>query len=216
MLLSLRDLKGYAVMAEDGEAGTVVDVFFEDDSWMISDLIVDTGRVFHGRKVLIPIEKCTKPDGKSKQIPVTITKAIVKDSAGISTKIPISKQKELEEIEASPAPSNPAHLRSIQEVLDYTIQATDGTIGHVEDFIFEDDTWKLRYLVVDTRKWLMGKKVLIGIDWFDHIDWNESKFYLNHTKENIKNSPEFDPATPINRKVEEILYDYHGRPHYWN
>ena len=213
MLLSLKDLKGYKVVATDGDAGSVADFFFEDDSWRISEIVVDTGKLLLGRKVLISPEKFGHPDGKNEQLPANISKAVVKDSAGISTKLPLSQRKE--ELGAPLPPHENSHLRSAEEVLGYTIQATDGEIGHVEDFIFEDGSWKIRYLVVDTRKWLMGGKVLVGTDWFDRIDWSEAKFYLNHKKEDIKNSPDYDPSEPINRKMEEILYDYHGRPHYW-
>ena len=215
MLLSLKDLKDYKVMAVDGEAGSVVDFFFEDENWTVSDIIVDTGKFLSGRKVLISPEKFGKPDGKNQHFPANVTKSTVKDSAGISTKLPISKQREQEKEGIPPASHDNPHLQSTEEVLGYTIQATDGEIGHVEDFILDDETWKIRYLVVDTRKWLMGGKVLIGPDWFDHIDWSESKFYLNRKREDIKNSPEYDPSEPINRKMEEVLYDYHGRPHYW-
>jgi len=216
MLRSLNELAGYKVIATDGDAGSVADFFFEDENWAISDVVIDTGKVFRGRKVLISPEKVGKPDGKNMQFPVNITKTVVRDSAGVSTKVPISQQKG-EEGQSTPpvSPQNP-HLRSADEVTEYAIQATDGEIGHVEDFIVEDDSWKIRYLVVDTRKWLMGKKVLIGTDWFDRIDWSESKFYLDHKREDIKNCPEYDPNEPINRKTEEILYDYHGRPHYWS
>ena len=107
------------------------------------------------------------------------------------------------------------HLRSSEEVMGYDIQATDDSIGHVEDFIFEDDTWIIRYMVVDTRNWLPGKKVLVSPEWIKRVDWAKSKVFVNMDRETIKNGPEYDPAEPVNRTYEIQLYDYYGRPAYW-
>jgi len=115
----------------------------------------------------------------------------------------------------SEAPSGDDHLRSVHEVTDYRIQATDDEVGHVEDFIADDKTWLIQYVVVDTRNWLPGKKVLISPSWMDSIDWKERKVSVNLTREQVKASPEFDPLLPINRAYEERLYDFYGRPKYW-
>jgi uncharacterized protein YrrD len=108
------------------------------------------------------------------------------------------------------------HLRSTKEISGYHIQATDGEIGHVHDFIMDDEDWTVRYIVVDTRNWLPGRKVLIAPDWVDAVDWNERKVHVALTKEGVKDSPEFDPEAPVNRQYEETLYDYYGRPKYWS
>lgn len=107
------------------------------------------------------------------------------------------------------------HLRSSDEVKGYRIHASDGEIGHVEDFILEDEEWRIRYLVVDTGKWLPGKKVLVAPMWIKDILWADSMVVVNLTKEEIENSPPYSPELPINRDYEEVLYDYYGRPKYW-
>ncbi|MCJ7685043.1 MAG: PRC-barrel domain-containing protein [Desulfobacteraceae bacterium] len=107
------------------------------------------------------------------------------------------------------------YLRSATEVMGYHIQATDDEIGHVEDFIFDDETWTIRYMVVDTRNWLPGRKVLVTPDWIDSVDWEESKVRVDLTSEEVKNSPEYDPSAPVNREYELRLYDFYGRPKYW-
>jgi uncharacterized protein YrrD len=108
------------------------------------------------------------------------------------------------------------HLRSTQEVAGYSIQATDDEIGHVEDFIIDDETWAIRYMVVDTRNWWPGKKVLVAPQWITEVSWAESKVYVDLPRETIKNGPEYDPSTLINREYEARLYDYYGRPAYWD
>jgi hypothetical protein len=107
------------------------------------------------------------------------------------------------------------HLRSTREVIGYHIQARDGEIGHVEDLIVEDEIWFIRYLVIDTRNWLPGRKVLVAPAWAEQVNWVERRVYLDLSRETVKNSPEFDPSMPVNREYEVRLYDYYGRPKYW-
>jgi hypothetical protein len=107
------------------------------------------------------------------------------------------------------------HLRSVDEVTGYRIQANDGGIGHVEDFIVDDFAWVIRYLVVDTRNWLPGRKVLLTPDMIDAVRWDDQTVHVHLTRAQIKKSPEYDPAAPINREYETRLYDYYGRPSYW-
>ncbi len=107
------------------------------------------------------------------------------------------------------------HLRSVKEVTGYHIAAMDGEIGHVEDFILDDETWSLRYMVVDTRNWLPGRKVLVSPTWVDEFDWSEDIAVVSLTQEEIRESPPFDPGEPINREYEGRLFDFYGRPVYW-
>ncbi|MBN1310426.1 MAG: PRC-barrel domain-containing protein [Anaerolineae bacterium] len=107
------------------------------------------------------------------------------------------------------------HLRSMIEVLGYNIQARDGEIGHVEDFIIEDDVWSIYYMIVDTHNWLPGKKVLVSLQWIEDVSWAERAVSVDLQRETIKGCPEFDPSTPVNRAYELVLYDYYGKPRYW-
>jgi hypothetical protein len=113
-------------------------------------------------------------------------------------------------------PEEETHLRSVKEVTGYQILATDGDIGHVEDFIVEDKLWLLQYLVVDTRNFLPGgRKVLVAPAWVNSVDWVGRSVSVDLSVDAVKNSPEYDPSEPVNRAYETRLYDYHGRPHYW-
>jgi len=114
----------------------------------------------------------------------------------------------------TPSPGNP-DLRSMREVAGYSIHATDGHIGHVEDFIIGDEEWAVRYMVVDTRNWLPGRKVIIAPEWVTRIDWRGKVVSLGHSKEEVRESPPYDPNQPVNRQYELRLYDYYGRRKYW-
>ena len=67
---------------------------------------------------------------------------------------------------------NDPHLRSSAAVTGYHIQATDGDIGHVEDFLLDDRSWTIRFMVVDTTNWWAGEKVLIAPAWIERVDWD--------------------------------------------
>ena len=108
------------------------------------------------------------------------------------------------------------HLRSADNVEGHHIQGTDEEIGHVEDFIFDDETWALRYFVVDTRNWWPGgRKVLVATHWIDRIDWAGSLVYINLTQDQIRNSPELDPNQPLDRPAETSLHLHYGMRNYW-
>lgn len=104
---------------------------------------------------------------------------------------------------------------TLNEISGYGIAASDGEIGSVKDLIMDDEDWRARYLVVDTGKWLPGKKVLLSTDWIQACDWAESEMTVDLSRDSIKDCPEFDPSSPVSREVEERLYDFHGRPKYW-
>ena len=108
-----------------------------------------------------------------------------------------------------------SHLRSAAEVRGYHIQGSDDAIGHVDDFIVDDETWQVRYLAIDTSNWWSGKKVLVAPYWADRISWAERNVYVNMRRQAIKNSPQWNPTAGINREYETRLYDYYGRPVYW-
>jgi len=119
------------------------------------------------------------------------------------------------ETEADAQPKQDPNLRSVDEVTGYGIEASDGEIGHVEDFIIDDEEWVIRYIVVNTRNWLPGRKVLVAPDWIKDVSWDTMKVYVDITREQVEQSPVFDPARPIERSYEEELYKHYKARHYW-
>ena len=107
------------------------------------------------------------------------------------------------------------HLRSARVVSGYDIEAGDGEIGHFEDFFVSDVDWVVRYLLVDTRLWLPGRRVLISPQWIEQVDWAETAMHVDLTQAQIENSPEYDDQHPLRREYEIRLYRYYGFRGYW-
>lgn len=108
------------------------------------------------------------------------------------------------------------HLRSVKAVTGYDIGALDGEIGHVGDFVVDDEDWAIRWLVVDTGNWLLGgRKVLVSPGWVTQVSWDRRRVDVDLTRATIERSPAFDPSMSLNREYETRLYDYYGRPAYY-
>jgi hypothetical protein len=106
-------------------------------------------------------------------------------------------------------------LRSTHDVSGHYIEAADGGIGHVEDFIIDDDTWAIRYLLIDTRNWWPGKKVLVAPQWIERVSWDESTVFVNLSRETIKQSPEYTEESLLTREYETELHRHYNRQGYW-
>lgn len=106
------------------------------------------------------------------------------------------------------------HLRSVAEVTGYHIHATDGTVGHIENLLFDDASWGIRYIVVDTKNWWPGQHVLLSPYAVRRIDWADREIAIDASREVVKGSPPWDPATMIDRAYEQRLHTYYGWPGY--
>jgi hypothetical protein len=107
------------------------------------------------------------------------------------------------------------HLRSCNAVSGYHLHATDGEIGHVAGYLIDDDTWAIRYLVVDTSNWWIGHKVLVAPDWITGVDWADDTVSVSLTRDAVKNAPAYDPDLTWNRDLDLRLYGHYGREGYW-
>ncbi|MCF8211571.1 MAG: PRC-barrel domain-containing protein [Rhodoferax sp.] len=254
MLRSMQELKEYKMGATDGEVGHVTDFFFDDASWVIRYLVVETGSWLMSRRVLISPYSVLPPDWLHRRLPVRINREQVKNSPDIDTEKPVSRQHEMNyadyygypyywggsgfwgdglyipmatpdgneataretaELVALQHAKDDPHLRSCGAIIGFHIHASDGDIGHVQGMLVDEDTWALRYLVVDTSNWWGGHRVLIAPNWIDNISWVDSKVFLNLTQQAVKSSPAFDSTAELNRTLEMDLHQHYQRSAYW-
>ena len=95
------------------------------------------------------------------------------------------------------------------------VHALDGDIGSVVDFYFDDDLWTVRYVVVDTGKWLRGRLVLIPLWALHSPDWDHVRIPVRLTREQVERSPHINTHRPVSRRVEAVSLRYYGFPYYW-
>jgi uncharacterized protein YrrD len=245
MLFKAKTVKGYKLDSLDGEIGNVQEFHFDDRHWTIRYLVADTGDWLTGRQVLISPYALVTVNNEKQNIEINLTKKQIEEGPSLESDKPVSRQFEedyygyygwpmystgpyiwgfspyivrdpekWEEYTHGEKAWDP-NLRSTHEVNDYDIQAADGEIGHVEDFIIDDETWAIRYLIIDTRNWWPGKKVLVSPQWIERVSWSESKVFVNLTRENIKQSPEYTEESLLTRDYEAGLHRHYNRQGYW-
>jgi uncharacterized protein YrrD len=119
------------------------------------------------------------------------------------------------EAERKAAAEGDTHLRSVSAVTGYSIRAADGDLGHVDDVLFDDLSWAVRYLVVDTSNWWFGKHVLIAPEWITEISWPERSVVVDMTRQALKDAPPYDRAEHVDRQWELAYYGHLQQPGYW-
>jgi len=250
MLWDASAINGYAIEASDGTLGTVNDLLFDDVTWFVRWLVVDTGNWLPGRKVLLPVSALGQPDQVRRLFPVKLTMQQVKDGPDVDTDQPVSRQIEAHVYDyygwapywsggfmptsnaiATPfvtpltlaqaelpdpagdviqADESDPHLRSIAAVTGYHIDATDGEIGHVEDFLVDDATWRIHYINVDTQNWWPGEKVLISPRSVREIGWSDGLIHLDVNRQKVKDGPPYDPSITVDGAYDEKFLTYYG------
>ena len=254
MLRAASGLNGLSIAAADGDIGGIKDLYFDDLSWTVRYLVVDTGAWLPGRRVLISPMSVRGP--VADKVTVDLTQAQVRKSPPVETDKPVDRQQEealaryynhsyywegpnrwglLAYPGMPPVPSpvatdpvaqemlarernhvdgDPA-LRSARDVTGYYIAALDGDLGHVEDFLIDDHAWAIRYMVVDTRNWWPGRRVVLSPEWIKTVSWADSKVYVDLRQDEIKAAPAYDPSRAFEREYEDRLFEHHGRRKYW-
>lgn len=197
MLRSASKIIGHRLHAVDGEIGRATDFLLDEQGWFLRYMVVETGRWHANRRVLISPMGLRKAEWTSRRLVLDGTREQVRAAPVLSEDGTAPRQDEL----SSPAE---AGLHSITEVLGFGLHVTDGSVGHVEDVIVDDDTWTSPYLVVDSRSWLSGRrKVLVATERVGQIDWSDGHVDVLLPRWEIEESPEFDPTAPVYHRQDE-------------
>ena len=107
-------------------------------------------------------------------------------------------------------------IYSTKHLIGTNLEASDGKIGHIKDFYFDDENWVVRYLVANTGNWLVGKLVLLSPHSFNPLESDGETLRVNLTRNQIENSPSIDEHKPVSRQNESDYYSYYGWPAYWD
>jgi hypothetical protein len=131
---------------------------------------------------------------------------------GMGGAMPISlaSQRREEEIAEAQRNRDDVHLRSVEAVCWDHLHATDGEIGHVEDFLIDDADWSFRYLVVDTKNWWPGKKVLISPRSVKDVDWSDRLVHIDVDRQKVEAGPAYDASVTPDSAFDKKFLNYYG------
>jgi hypothetical protein len=232
MLDGASALKGFKLHCLDGELGSVMTFYFDDRYWTIRYVVANTGDWIEGRQVLISPHALTAVSRERHHISVNLTRKQIESSPSLDSAEPISRRfeksyhlyfgwprywgapftwgstpyiardDEEQRVDASGEQASDPHLRSTNAVTGYHVAAKDGEIGHVVDFLIDDETWAIRYLVVDTRNWWPGKQVMVAPKWIECLSVDQSKAFVALSRDQVKQSPAY-ASGELPRQVDD-------------
>jgi hypothetical protein len=234
----VRELVGCGVQATDGPLGRVLDVCIDEQAWVVRLLAADTGPGPADRRVLICPASVRRITWPMRRVDVALTQEEVRTSPEIDTYRSIERRHELalcvyygvpldgsgDHREGSSASNGRREsreralteaaradgpMRSARRVIGYAVHGVDGEVGALEDFLVDGSTWAVRYLVVDSRRWMPGRRVLVPPAW---VSWMATGVRVELDRSTIHRAPEYDPARPVDRAYQERLREHYGPP----
>ena len=245
MLRSTRELRQYAIAASDGVFAHVRDFYFDDESWVVRYLAIDTGEPHATRRVLMSPLAIEHTDWSQRLFKVALTQEEVRRSADVKPRGPVSRRHEQGYFDADArgrhwggggpwgagfhpdmlqtvpgvkalqeVPDDP-HLRSAEAVSRYQVGALDGEMGQVHDFLVDDHSWAIRYLVVNTSRWWFGHEVIIAPEWIDDVDWTRCTVAVDLGRQAVKDAPAYQSERPLDHEHELCTHRHYGRDGYW-
>ncbi|MCA0970737.1 PRC-barrel domain-containing protein [Halobacillus litoralis] len=233
MIHNERFIEDYTIDAEDAELGKVDAFLFDDEKWAVRYLAADTRKWLPGRKVLISPISIEKINHDANHISVHLTKEQVKESPDIDTDQPVSREQEArmnlffgwgnywgepgiwgpgfypsevvqqEMIEMTEEQSEESHVRKTSEIEGYHVRAKDGVTGKVESFLIDDETWKIRYVIVKMED--ADKKVLLPSEQIVNVSWAEQTIQTAAIKEAFNQAPAYHPDVSLTPDYEEQI-----------
>lgn len=232
MLQHASKIVGCEIVSPEGPVGKIHDIFFDEAGWVLRYIVADVGRWPGGERVLLPFAAVGMIDEGQRQAAVTLAKHDVENSPKVSTCITADEEAEAllgkfwmwtvpsvgrlpreaalvidseatsgekEEVESEVQ----SRLRSVAETLGYHIAAPDGDIGHLRDFLVDSETWQIRHLAVNAGNWLLQRNVRIPCAALESIHWADRRVHLSITRDEIRNSPEYDPGQAVEQSGTE-------------
>ena len=201
MLHSCKNLNKYSVALNDDKLGNIFDFLFSFKNWSICFIIMNRLATSGSGKAILNPFSFGAPRWGSQTWPLKIPKEQIAEFHDNDFKYSNITNDKI-----------PVDLHQVKKTIGYQIRNKNEVLGKIDDFIIDDENWSIPFIAVRLRELLFGKRVLIPAKLIERIIRNKSTALVNLTREKIKMSPEYDPATPINKRYEEVTYDFYGRP----
>ena len=236
MLRGAAEMFGWSIEAEGGEVGHLSDVYFDDRRWVVRYLVMNTHHwPIEGAVLLLP-GSVSGVDPVRRVVRTNLSRSEIAASPDVDRVRPVSRQHELELSHyygfpsyavtvgasvglAAPAafllPASPdGHLRSARAIMGYFVHALDGEVGHVEDFLVDDDTWTIRHLLVSVRRRWTLHQVLVPVGWIARVSWGARAVEVSLPGEAVRLAPTHDPTVGVSPDQEARLGRYYGPPRF--
>lgn len=239
MLRSIKELLGYRVTASDGDIGALHDFLVDEPSRDVRYLVAETGTWLNQSHVLLARAAFGDIHWPIRAFPLRLAMEQVRRSPEITWGTPLTRDQEhrlhrhyewlpywlgegwgtlpMDEPQTAAPPIPGAadpRLWHVRDLLGAIIRGTDLDLGHAHDMIVDDETWRLRSLVVNTGYWWPQSIVMIDMAQVVRFDAGTRALDIALSREQIARAPAYDEAAPVNRRHELVLYDYLGRPHH--
>lgn len=240
MFIRASDLWGFAIGAADGGVGRVHDLQVDDQRWAVRDIVVDVGHWLTGRMALIDPSVVVRADRARRTLQVALTAEQIAEAPGIDSHPAVARQRRVEPYNylgipacwgggpegRSPAlvaeeawPSTTAqirridpHLRSLQELSHYRLEASDGEAGRVKDWLVDDRSWMTQYAVVRPGSAWAGKDVLVPVRWLGPVSYSARVVHAGLDRGTVIHAPDFDAAVLPEADYETRLLGWYDHP----
>ena len=193
MYVNLNSIVGFQLQATDGAAGNVDDVFVDDVLWKVRHIAVTDAGGVGTQPASIDPESYGELDPNGKTLGVNLTRAEISGGPDVSGDPPVSLQTD---------EHGDPHLRSAREIHGYKIAALDGEAGTIDDFIVDDDQWKIHFIVVETGDWNDHRKIVVAPGMLSALDHDAKSARLDLELAKVADSPDYDPSNPITREED--------------
>lgn len=214
MLRCSTELLRYDVEASDGKIGKVADFYFDERTWKVRFIVVDTDGMFGDNLIMVQPHDVAEFRFPEETLVLSMAQSNVEEGPGQDL-FPPGSDRAPERARPEALPSNGLVLRSVEQIGSFEVTCEDGKIGYVHGLLIETANWSIRYLIVDTGHWLPGKLVLLSPLAVDQIDWEDKVVRTDVTEEGVENCPPYDIDSEISREYEAFLHDHYGWTKYW-
>ncbi|WP_026689141.1 PRC-barrel domain-containing protein [Alteribacter aurantiacus] len=237
-----RMIKPSRVIGKDKEIGSIQDLYVEERTWTVRYFVVGGGFLGEKRRFISPASVIDYSI-EEERFHVSISEQEAKESPDPDQE-PLSRTFEREfsmyynlnpywiggglwgagamprdltneaasDVESMEEEERP--LLSIDDVKESELIAENETVGKIKDALIDDQSFTIRYFVVDTKG--DGKNILLYTSWVDEVDWTSNLVRVDVSKEKLRDAPEFQTDRPIDRELETSLFKHYGKPKYWD
>lgn len=235
-------LQGYGIEAGTAEIGTLSDLLFDETTWQIKWVVVESGSWKCGRKIRIRPSYIETTDCQRQLVLLSLAKHEVKHSPGVRPEPTVSRQVQSRRLDDQACDTSPGtvgsergkvaragafdlspsldtqqadrdrHLRSMAALMGHQCRTEDSPIGRLEDLLIDDVAWDIRYLIVNARTLLPGKHVLLSPCAVKQIGMSDSQIEINVSRDQVKASPPWNPLAVIDKGYRYQLHRHYGWP----